>query len=62
MALKREFTFEENMMSEIVSKSKIRSNFNYLKFDNLLFQNYKLNEEAWHVKIIKIKRSKATNF
>ena len=45
VALKRKFTYKANVMEEIVSKSKIRSYFNYFKENNLLFQNEELMDK-----------------
>ena len=45
MALKRKFIYKKNVIEEIVSKSKIRSYFNYFKENNPLFKNEELNDE-----------------
>merc|ERR1712030_103349 len=55
VALKRKFTYKENVMEEIVSKSKIRSYFNYFKSNNPLFKNQELNDQRIDEWIISMK-------
>ena len=55
VTLKRKFTYKENVMEEIVSKSKIRSYFNYFKSNNPLFKNQELNDQRIDEWIISMK-------
>ena len=55
VALKRKFSYKETVMEQIVSKSKIKSYFNYFKSNNPLFKDQELNEQRIDEWIISMK-------